>query len=162
MRNSSIWPMDLSGALHSPKLQYYWSFTIRLFNVISKTLVEGSCLWAETLSVYSTIPVDWAEMVSHHIQDARCGMVVIFCRDAADTFYSPSRLSWDGLVSYPRHSLWDGLPFCRDAVGAFHSLSRLRWDSLVSYPKQNLERSYLSAKVQSVYSTASGDLAEMV
>ena len=27
--------------LHSPKLQYYWSLTIRLFSVISRTLIGG-------------------------------------------------------------------------------------------------------------------------
>ena len=27
--------------LHSPKLQHYWSLTIRLFNIISRTLVGG-------------------------------------------------------------------------------------------------------------------------
>ena len=29
------------GKLHSPKFQHYWSFPIRLFNVISRKLVEG-------------------------------------------------------------------------------------------------------------------------
>ena len=49
MSNSSIWPIDgtlsdattptwewwqFKGTPHSPKFEYYWSFTIRLFNVI--------------------------------------------------------------------------------------------------------------------------------
>ena len=29
------------GALHSPKPQHHWNFTIRLFSVISRTLIEG-------------------------------------------------------------------------------------------------------------------------
>ena len=29
------------GTLHSPKLQHFWRFTIRLFIVITRTLVEG-------------------------------------------------------------------------------------------------------------------------
>ena len=53
MWNSSIWPIDRAlsgsewtwewlkwrGALNSPKYQHYWSLTIRLFNVISRTLI---------------------------------------------------------------------------------------------------------------------------
>ena len=27
--------------MHSPKLQFYWNFTIRLFSVVSKTLIGG-------------------------------------------------------------------------------------------------------------------------
>ena len=53
--------------------------------------------------------------------------VLSLCRDAVDVFYSFGRLSWDGLVSYPGHSLM--------RVGA-------------SYP---------SAEMQSMYSTASAD-----
>ena len=83
---SSIWPIDrtLSGAttpghsgpgndgkwrgtLHSPKLQHYWNLTIRLFNVISRTLVgqtgrEGSYPSAENQSVYSTAPTNWTTL----------------------------------------------------------------------------------------------------
>ena len=45
---------------HSPKLQHYWSLTIRLFNVISRILVVGSNPSAEMQSVYSAVPADWA------------------------------------------------------------------------------------------------------
>ena len=77
---SSIWPIDrtLSGAstpvqsgtgrdgnegvLHIlPKLQHYWSLTIRLFNIIIRILVgggEGSYPASEMQSVYSTAPAD--------------------------------------------------------------------------------------------------------
>ena len=45
----------------SPNLQV-WSFAIRWFNVISRTLVGvGSYLSAETQSVYSTAPTDLTE-----------------------------------------------------------------------------------------------------
>ena len=45
--------------LHSPKIQDYWSLTIRLFDVISKKLVDwDSYLSAETHSMYSTAPAD--------------------------------------------------------------------------------------------------------
>ena len=73
-------------ALYSPKPQHYWDLTIRLFSVISKTLVGrdltplqrcswcilqpqptgqhslwgGSYPFAEVQSVYSTAPADWA------------------------------------------------------------------------------------------------------
>ncbi len=33
--------MAIRGTLHSPKLQNYWNLTIRLFSVISRTLVGG-------------------------------------------------------------------------------------------------------------------------
>ena len=56
MWNSSIWPIDSTlssattpewtwewwqwrGTPHSPKLLHYWTLTIRLFNVISRTLI---------------------------------------------------------------------------------------------------------------------------
>ena len=58
MSNSSIWPIDRTyssvttlgqsgpgsdrnerGTLHFPKLQHYWSLTIRLFSIISRTQV---------------------------------------------------------------------------------------------------------------------------
>ena len=58
MSNSSIWPIDRTlsgvttpytwewcqrrGTLHFRKLHHYWSLTIRLFSVISRTLVVGS------------------------------------------------------------------------------------------------------------------------
>ena len=51
---SSIWPIGVTTAgqsgsgsdgneegLHSPTLQHYWSLTIRLFSIISRTLVKG-------------------------------------------------------------------------------------------------------------------------
>ena len=77
---SSIWLIDRSlsgattpgqsgpgsigyeGVLHTPqKLQHYRSLTIRLFNVISRTLVGGVLpLCWEMPSVYSTAPVNWA------------------------------------------------------------------------------------------------------
>ena len=37
-----IWKRwQLKGTLHSPKLHHYWNFTIRLFSVTSRTLIEG-------------------------------------------------------------------------------------------------------------------------
>ena len=44
----------------SSKPQYYWSFTTRLFCVLCRTLVRGSYTSAETQSVYSIDPADWA------------------------------------------------------------------------------------------------------
>ena len=52
------------GTPHSPKLQHCWNLTIRLFSVISRTLVGGgSYPSAEKQSVYSTAPADWAMSV---------------------------------------------------------------------------------------------------
>ena len=75
---NSIWPIEriLSGATTlgqigpgsdgnegvlyiPPKLQHYWKISIRLFSVISRTLVGGSYPSAEKPLVYSTAPADW-------------------------------------------------------------------------------------------------------
>ena len=72
MHFSSIWPIDRTlsstttprmsgcgsngnerGTPHSPKLQHYWNFTIRLFSVISWTLIGGVLpLCREAISVF--------------------------------------------------------------------------------------------------------------
>ena len=49
------------GTPHSPKLQHYWNFTIRLFSVISRTLVGGSYPSAEMQSMYSAASADRAK-----------------------------------------------------------------------------------------------------
>ena len=52
-----------TGTMHSPKLQHYWNLTIRLFCVISKTIVGGgSYPSAEKQSVYSIAPANWANI----------------------------------------------------------------------------------------------------
>ncbi len=50
------------GTPHSPKLQHCWNLPIRLFSVISRTLVSGGGSYpsVEVQSVYSTAPADWA------------------------------------------------------------------------------------------------------
>ena len=47
------------GTPHSPKLQHYWSPTIRLINVISRTLIEGVLSPTEKQLLYSTASADW-------------------------------------------------------------------------------------------------------
>ena len=52
------------GSPHSPKLQHYWNLTIRLFTVITRTLVkEGSYPSAEVQWVYSIAQADWTIFV---------------------------------------------------------------------------------------------------
>ena len=52
------------SARHSPKVQHYWNLTTRLFSVIYRTLASGVCCSsAETQSVNSTAPADWASSV---------------------------------------------------------------------------------------------------
>ena len=41
------------------KLQHYWSLTIRLFSVISRTLFEESYPSTEMQSLYSAAPANW-------------------------------------------------------------------------------------------------------
>ena len=84
MQFSSIWSIDRTlirsyhsepewtwewwlwrGTPHSPKLQHYWNLTIRLFSVISRTLVGSrSYPSTEMQSVYSTAPSNWSKTVS--------------------------------------------------------------------------------------------------
>ena len=78
---SSIWPIDKNlsgftapgqsgpgsdgnerGTPHSPKLQDFWSLTIRLFSVTSRTLIGEFYLPAEMQLVCSTIQTDWANV----------------------------------------------------------------------------------------------------
>ena len=52
--------MAMKGYSVSLSPQHYWDLTIRLFSVISRTLMGGSYPSAEVQSVYSTAPADWA------------------------------------------------------------------------------------------------------
>ena len=56
-------PMAMKGILHSPKLQHYWNLTIRLFSVISRTLVGRSHPSAKMESEYSTAKAHWADLL---------------------------------------------------------------------------------------------------
>ena len=51
------------GPPHSPKSQHHWNLAIRLFSVISRTLIEWSYTSAEEQSVYSTVPADLASHI---------------------------------------------------------------------------------------------------
>ena len=54
------------GALNSPKFHNHLNLIIRLFSVISKTLVVGwgeSYLSTEVQSVYFTAPANWAKII---------------------------------------------------------------------------------------------------
>ena len=59
------------GTLHSPKLQHYWILTIRLFSVISRTLVGGGG-----------------------------GGVLTLCREAVNVFDSPQPTGQWGDIAY--------------------------------------------------------------
>ena len=90
---SSIWPIrcyhsgqewtwerwQWRGTPHSPKLQHYWSLTIRLFSVMSRTLVmRGSYPSAEKQSLYSAAAAYWAMILF----DIFCVnfILLLFCR----------------------------------------------------------------------------------
>ena len=54
--------MAIKSTPHSPKLQHYWRLTIRLFHVISRTLIMGeSYPSAEMQLVYPAAPAEWFE-----------------------------------------------------------------------------------------------------
>ena len=69
--NSCIWPcqvlplqvkvMVIKGYSTFPKLQYYWNLMIRLFNLISRTVVRESYPFVEMQSEYFTAPTNWVE-----------------------------------------------------------------------------------------------------
>ena len=62
------------GALHFPKLIHYWNLTIRLFSVISRTLVEaggGSYPSVEMQLMYSTASAIMAEMLIRIIHSSK-------------------------------------------------------------------------------------------
>ena len=62
------WSNGNEGVLHIPLISKGWSLAIRLLSVISMTLVgRGSYLYAEMLSVYSTVPADRAKAPTHVI-----------------------------------------------------------------------------------------------
>ena len=46
---------------HFSKLQHYWSLTIKLFSIKSKTHIGVSCSSSENQSVYSTAPAEWGQ-----------------------------------------------------------------------------------------------------
>ena len=46
---------------HFPKLQHYWSLTIRLFKVITGHLLMECYPSAVMQSVYSRAPTDWTD-----------------------------------------------------------------------------------------------------
>ena len=79
--------------------------------------------WSHTIRLFNFIfrTLDWGALP--------------LCRDVVGVFYNPSRLGWNGLMSYLGHlCVGRVLIFCRDVVGVFYNPSRLSWDGLVSYP----------------------------
>ena len=78
---------------HSPKLQNYWNLTIRLLNVISRTLVVGgSYSSVEKQLVYSTAPADWATCLSN-ISSFMHLWVLQKCECLVHSLLSPTVLS---------------------------------------------------------------------
>ena len=74
------------STLHSPKLQHYWSLTIRLFSIIYRTFVGGVLpLYRDTVGVfYSPFHLaDWA-IISKTLVER----VLLFYRNAVHVFYS--------------------------------------------------------------------------
>ena len=118
-------------------LQHYWNISIRLFNVISKSLVEGvSSLCREAVGVFyspsglghrklveGVLPI-WREAVGIFYNPNGLGHrkfvegVLPLCREAVGVFYSPSGLSHRKLVE-------GVLPIWREAVGIFYNPSGL-------------------------------------
>ena len=84
------------GTPHSLKFQHNWNLTIRLFRVISRTLigeVGGSYPSAEKHLVYSTAPADWAMnwvsscICSHTILDKKKRLTLRIFIETIDDVY---------------------------------------------------------------------------
>ena len=95
---------DNDGVLRiPPKIQHYLSLTIRLFDVISRTLFVGVFYpFAKMQSAYSTAPADWARWFS--IISRTLGEVLPLSRDAGGVFYSSSWLGHIFLCNFFRVS----------------------------------------------------------
>ena len=101
----------MKDTLHSTKLLHYWSFNIRLFSVISRTLIGGVLpLYRGAVSVFYS--QSW---LGHRIF---VGEVLPLYRDTVSVFYSFSWLDHKTFVG-------EVLLFCRDAIGVFYSLRQL-------------------------------------
>ena len=123
MSNSSIWPIDrtLSGATPPdqsgprsvgysafPKTPHYWNLTIRLFNVLSRTLVDWrSYPSVEMQLVYSTAPAYWAEKVVKEAEVSSIGRAVSWCF-REPRFHCTSWLgkNLNNKLSFPKRNNW--------------------------------------------------------
>ena len=110
------------GTPHSSKLRQYWSFTIRMFSVISRSLVGIVFLLSrDALSVFCcpSWVAHWT-LIGGVLPLCRdpvgifplLGEVLTLCRDAVSVFYSPSQLGHRALVGVV-------LLLCRDTIGVF-------------------------------------------
>ena len=99
---------DSKEWVHSPKLHYDWNLTIRLFSVISRTIVEEGFL----LFCRGAVGVFFSS--SRLGRKTLVRRVLLLCRDAVGVFYSPSRLGHRTLVG-------GFLPLCRGEVGVFYT-----------------------------------------
>ena len=100
--------MAIWGTPHSLRLQHYWSLTIWLFNVISRTLVNGVLpLCRDAFDVFYS--PDRMGLI-------RVGRVVFLWGDAVDVFYGSIWLDHRILVC-------GGFPLSWDSVDVFYSPS---------------------------------------
>ena len=121
MLNSSIWLIDRTlsnwtwgqcqwtGTLHFTKLQHYQSFTIRLFIVISRTLMVGVLpIWRDAVSVFYPS----LRLLGHRTLIRR---VLLLCRYTVGVFYpSPTLVGHRSLIG-------GDLLICRYPVDVFYS-----------------------------------------
>ena len=136
-----------------PKLQHYWSLTIRLFSVLSRTLVAGVLLlckdavdifcspyrlgyslgesnpFGKMQSMYSTAQTDWVSRWESINPLQRCSRCIL------------QPLQTGSLVGRV-------LPLWKDAVSVCYSPSWMGY---------SLGESYSFAKMRSIYSTAPTD-----
>ena len=128
MSNSSIWPIDRTlpsahhfgsestwewwqwrGTPYSPELQHYWSLMIRLFSVISRTLIEGSHPSAEMHLVYSTAPDDLVTLLFAHSWKENIWIRTF--PKSISTMWNVNSLIGDLNSGHQVHFLWAGLTY---------------------------------------------------
>ena len=105
--------MTINGYSAFPRLQHFWSHSIKLFRVISRTLVEGVLHLCKDAGVVFNSS-SWLG------QRTLVEGILPFCKDAVDVFYSPSRLGHRTVVG-------EVLLQCRDAASVFYRPCPPHW-----------------------------------
>ena len=162
---SFVWPIDRTlgqsgygsngkwkGTLHSPKLQYYWNLTIRLFSVISRTLVRGVLpLCREAVGVlYSPSQMGklfcstlftrlhtLKKIITYFFLTRRCNPIIYYLTGSEWTW------KWRGSPHSP------ALQDLSLTIRLFSDISRtlIRW----SYPSVEMHSAYSKSPVNWIY-----------
>ena len=145
MSNCSIWPIAMTlssattpgqsgprsdgneGVLYiPPKLHYYWSFTIRLFNVISRTLVGRwltplqKCSWCILQLLLTGLLGSGKRVVITLLSLRQVSLWLESCLITKVALYNYTE--WNRPHTHTHNMIMVGiLLLCKDTVGVFYS-----------------------------------------